>query len=139
MLKPPGQERQSLNPREYKHAIVVYGSRYYKDKMAFHTALMEFIKRFGNEPIIFLSGAASSGADRMIIQWCKKFGYPCKLYPADWERYEKAAGPIRNRVMAEDSTEGLGFWNGVSKGTKNMTDTLIELERPVMVMLHKAD
>lgn len=47
---------------------------------------------------------------------------PFKLFPADWEKYGKAAGPIRNQQMAEYGNVLLAFDRG-TKGTKNMIET----------------
>ena len=44
---------------------------------------------------------------------------PFKLLQADWEKYGKAAGPIRNRKMAEYANALLAFDKG-TKGTRNM-------------------
>ena len=44
------------------------------------------------------------------------------LYPADWERHGRAAGPIRNEEMAEVSDALIAFWDGKSRGTKSMIE-----------------
>lgn len=38
-------------------------------------------------------------------------------YPADWERYGRSAGMIRNREMINAADEVLALWDGKSKGT----------------------
>ena len=38
-------------------------------------------------------------------------------FDADWNRFHKAAGMIRNREMANVSHEAIGFWDGRSRGT----------------------
>ena len=48
-------------------------------------------------------------------------------FPANWNLYGKKAGPIRNKEMAKYASEAYGilmaFWDGKSRGTKNMIDT----------------
>ena len=47
----------------------------------------------------------------------------CKFFPADWDKYGKGAGYIRNQEMAKYSElDGalIAFHNGKSKGTKSM-------------------
>lgn len=119
MLLPKIQIQQSIKLRDYTVRIIVAGSRLYNDRKAFHEEIVEYLNRF-DEPVLFISGAASSGADRLIIEWCKKFNYPCLQYPADWDKNGKAAGFIRNAEMAEVATHLLCFYNGVSPGTKDM-------------------
>lgn len=128
MRKPKPQSLQSTNPKDYKVRIVVFGTRHYENRREFHEELMDYIEQFGEEPILFLSGAAKSGADNLIIRWCLKFGYPFKPYPADWDRYDKGAGFIRNTEMAQDATHGLGFWDGSSNGTNDMKEKLSLVE-----------
>lgn len=43
----------------------------------------------------------ASGADRCARNWAIKRGIPVKTFKADWDKYGNAAGPIRNRQMAE--------------------------------------
>ena len=68
----------------------------------------------------------STGADECGRQWAIANDVPVKLFPADWKKHGKAAGPIRNRQMAVYAHKLIAFWDGVSKGTKNMIDTARE-------------
>lgn len=45
-----------------------------------------------------------------------------KRFPAKWKEYGKAAGFVRNSEMADYSDMLIAFWDGKSKGTKNMID-----------------
>jgi hypothetical protein len=50
-----------------------------------------------------------------------------KEYPADWDRYGKGAGPIRNKQMLDENPDiemVIAFHTNLtnSKGTKNMID-----------------
>jgi hypothetical protein len=47
---------------------------------------------------------------------------PLKIFPAQWSIYGKGAGYIRNREMAQYADALIAFWDGKSKGTKNMID-----------------
>lgn len=41
----------------------------------------------------------ATGADNASGEWAKKHNIPCKVFKADWNRFGKAAGPIRNQEM----------------------------------------
>ena len=43
---------------------------------------------------------------------------------AEWYKYGKAAGPIRNEAMVKKCTQGAGIWDGKSRGTKHCLDEL---------------
>ena len=42
--------------------------------------------------------------------------------PADWEKYGKSAGHIRNKEMADIATHCIVFWNRISTGSRNMVE-----------------
>lgn len=66
-----------------------------------------------------MSGHAR-GADQMGETYAQSKGYDVKIMPADWNRYGKSAGPIRNRAMADVSDVLVAFWDGKSRGTMHM-------------------
>lgn len=67
-----------------------------------------------------VSGGAT-GADTCGEQWAHSSGIPVKRFPANWDLHGKAAGPIRNREMAEYADGVILFPGG--RGTDNMADT----------------
>lgn len=77
------------------------------------------------------------GGCRGVDQTAGKFfkGYcPIKVFKADWLQYGKAAGPIRNRRMAEYADALVAIWDGKSTGTKNMIEEMQSLGKIVVVL-----
>lgn len=68
-----------------------------------------------------VSGTAK-GADLLGEKYAKEQDIPIKQFPADWNRYGKRAGFLRNVEMAEYGERLIAFWDGESKGTKMMID-----------------
>lgn len=68
-----------------------------------------------------VSGTAK-GADRMGERFARLHGLPIKRFPADWERYGKRAGMIRNKEMAHYADVVICVWDGRSPGTRGMID-----------------
>ena len=60
------------------------------------------------------------GADQLGQFYALQRGYPVTTFPAQWEEFSRAAGPIRNNQMAKHSDALIAFWNGFSTGTENM-------------------
>jgi len=52
-------------------------------------------------------------------------------FPADWDKHGKAAGHIRNKQMADYADALLLIWDGESRGSANMKDNMIKLNKPV--------
>ena len=69
--------------------------------------------------IIIVSGTAR-GADQLGERYAVEKGFPILRFPADWNKDGNAAGPIRNRQMAESADALVAFWDGKSAGTRNM-------------------
>lgn len=74
---------------------------------------------FYNEKITILSGKAR-GADLLGERYAKLKKYEIEEYPADWERFGKSAGYIRNEQMALNGDVLIAFWDMKSKGTQHM-------------------
>ena len=58
-----------------------------------------------------------------------------KVFSADWLTYGNAAGPIRNKQMAQEGDALLLIWNGDSKGSKNMKETMLNFGKPVFEII----
>jgi hypothetical protein len=82
--------------------------------------MWDYIKTLDGQSVIFISGAAKSGADALIIRFCKEHNLPWVEYPADWDNLGKSAGYVRNVAMARVGTHLITFYDGVSKGTRHM-------------------
>ena len=86
-----------------------------------------------NEVVIVSGG--SSGADAIGERYAKENGFKLEKYPADWEKYGRAAGPKRNKQMAEISDYVICFWDNKSKGTKSMINYAKKLNKPIKIKI----
>ena len=102
--------------------LVIYGSR--SLSLSTHTIEKAVMERWGVLPSAVIGGKAR-GPDTAGERWAKLRGIPFLPFPADWDRYGKSAGAIRNRQMASACDWALGFWDGVSRGTSDMTAALL--------------
>lgn len=71
--------------------------------------------------IEIVSGTAR-GVDKLGERYAKERDYILHKFPADWDKYGKGAGYLRNEEMAKYADALIAFWDGSSKGTKNMID-----------------
>lgn len=78
-----------------------------------------------------------SGLARGVDTLAKKYGeannIPVKEFPADWDKYKKLAGIIRNEEMAAYADKLIAIWDGKSRGTEHMIITMKRLNKPTVV------
>lgn len=118
--------------------LIVAGSRSITDTNAVFEILdREIATRLQlsttNHSVRILHGGAR-GVDRIAGQYAATRNYPVTEFPADWEKYGRSAGPIRNREMVNQADALLAIWDGASPGTRNMIKTMNLLEKPVWVV-----
>lgn len=109
--------------------VVIAGSRtfYYMYR------LEESIKKSGLDITEVVCGMAR-GVDELGYRWAREHDIPIKEFPADWNRYGKAAGPIRNKEMAEYSDAAIVLMYPDSRGSANMVLCMHELNKPSFVV-----
>lgn len=105
--------------------VLVCGSRIFKDYATLNEALLEIHDKHKIDLII--QGGAR-GADDLGMKWAILQGIDFIQFDAEWNRYGKAAGHIRNKKMLDEGEPDLVVafpLNGdlaASKGTKNMVN-----------------
>lgn len=71
-------------------------------------------------PITEIVTGGARGVDTQAFDWGWTAGIPVKTFLADWKTNGKAAGPIRNRQMAEYAEALIALPGG--RGTANMIE-----------------
>ena len=102
--------------------VIIAGTRDFSDYQLLRDkcdAILSEKRRDSN--IVIVSGTAR-GADRLGERYARERGYEIRQFPADWLNDEKKAGPIRNAKMADNADALIAFWDGQSRGTKNMIE-----------------
>lgn len=104
--------------------IIIAGTRNFTDKHLLFCQMDWFVTKFDLRYFSVVSGTAE-GADRLGEEWADQRNIDCERFPPDWNKHGKAAGPIRNAQMADAADICVVFWDGKSKGTKNMIETAL--------------
>lgn len=97
--------------------LAIIGSRNFND-YAWLKRVLTF--RFP-VPELVVSGGAG-GADSLAERWAEERGIKTLIYKADWDLHGKKAGILRNVDIINACDEVLAFWDGESRGTKDMID-----------------
>lgn len=99
------------------------GGRHYADRHTLFAVLDTIHDAFGISRII---NGAASGADDLSTRWATERLVPFQLYPAEWKKYGKPAGMIRNRAMFSDSDPDMAVAFPGGRGTENMVDIVVK-------------
>lgn len=63
------------------------------------------------------------GVDSLGERWALENNIPVERFPADWRRFGRSAGIIRNRQMAQRADALVLIWDGYSSGSADMLRT----------------
>jgi len=120
--------------------VLVCGSRDWTDTVLIRRTLMNLRANNGADITKIVHGGCR-GADTIAARIAKSLGFHVQEYPADWEYYGRAAGPIRNQQMLDEEKPYLviAFATRLSGGTFDMVQRaqkadirvqLVEAEKP---------
>lgn len=107
-----------------KTRILVCGGRDADiDSAIVDACIADVVDEYNDTDVEFVSGAAKGG-DRLGEAFAKQHGYTVVQFTPDWDKYGRAAGPIRNKqminyIMESDNPIVIAFWDGHSAGTRN--------------------
>ena len=100
--------------------IIIAGGRDFNDYDLLKKEVSGFISILKPGTKIQIISGGAKGVDTLGERFAQENDLEVVLFPAEWKKYGRAAGPKRNAQMAEYATHLLSFWNGESKGTKSM-------------------
>lgn len=95
--------------------VIIAGGRDFDN----YVLLLESVISSNFDITEIVSGGAR-GADLVGELLASDLEIPLTRFPADWTKYGRAAGPIRNSEMANYADALIAMWDGESSGTKNM-------------------
>lgn len=72
------------------------------------------------DDITIVSGGCPLGADFICEQEARRRNWTVEVHPANWARYGKRAGMVRNQEMVDLGADLCwAFWDGESRGTQH--------------------
>lgn len=143
ILYDPGYE----GPKpDKKVRIIVCGGRHFNDYDRMKDEIDNIItclKKRYVKSIEIVSGHCA-GADQLGEKYAEECGYPCKVFPANWERYGRAAGPIRNSEMVKYASEAevpvvVAFRSAKTRGTNDTVKKATQKGFKVVVVDYDAN
>ena len=114
--------------------ILVCGGRHFIDFPLLCDILDNVI---GDTKEIEIVSGHCQGADMLGEKYAEEHDMPVKLFPADWTKYGRRAGPIRNKQMVDyiksfHNRIVIAFTNENTIGTRNTIAIAKKAKIPVM-------
>lgn len=97
-----------------------------------HQAVRAYVRALPSDAVVISGGAL--GVDTVAVEEARARGLAHQVYRADWQRYGRRAGAIRNRRIVAAASRVVAFWDGASRGTAITIDMARELGKPVEVI-----
>lgn len=109
---------------------IIAGSRNCTD----YSELLRAVKEFPFKITTVISGTAR-GVDTLGEIYARERHIMVERYPADWPKFGKRAGYVRNEQMAKVAEGALILWDGFSPGTVHMIDICEQTDLPYYVYM----
>lgn len=106
--------------------VIIAGSRHIID----YEALKTLVENTGWDIEEVVSGGCR-GVDVMGEQWAEERGIPVRTFAADWARYGREAGELRNREMASYADGLILLWDAKSPGASCMLRESAKADIPI--------
>ena len=116
--------------------VIIAGSRGFFDWRLLCKKVGTILKNIPQEEIVIITGGAN-GADKLGKKYADLMGYRHEEYLADWTAHNRKAGVIRNREMAEEADALICFWDGESRGSKDMISVAEKKGLKTRVIMYK--
>lgn len=114
--------------------LIVCGSRDFSDESHLNHILDRIAEK--HDRLLIIEGCAR-GADQLAERWAAENHVPVEHYPADWNRYGRRAGFVRNEAMARATPDAVvAFYRDPaepSRGTQMMVRIAAERGIPTWV------
>jgi len=108
--------------------IAIVGSREFKNTYFARSVIADLLRQ---QPKVILVSGGARGIDSLAEEVANTLEREIIVFPADWDKYGKRAGFIRNQLIIDAVDKVIAFWDGKSKGTKHSIDLAIKARKPL--------
>lgn len=113
--------------------IAIVGYRKFNDYSKFLEEISSALIKWDWEITEIVSGGAD-GADTLAELFAAELDVPITIHKAQWYRYGRAAGPVRNGLIVKDSDAMIAFLHPNSRGTKDSIRQMDEAGKPIHII-----
>lgn len=116
------------------YRVIVAGGRYFNNYDLLKNKLDRLKNKIGN---FYVVCGKAKGADTLGEKWAIENNCDVLYFPANWDKYGKSAGVIRNEEMAKNGNILIAFWDKKSKGTLNMINVAKKYKLPTKIVYYE--
>ena len=99
--------------------IAIVGSRTFEDYNAMCSFIEETLATMEHPTIEAVVSGGARGADLLAERYAQEMGLQMIVFPAEWKKYGRRAGFIRNVDIIRECDLCFAFWDGESHGTQH--------------------
>ena len=111
--------------------VAIVGDRNFLDYSYFKKVIDLYKDVWG---ISFIVSGGARGVDTLAERYAKENEISYTAFVAEWSKYGKGAGPIRNQKIIENCDVVIAFLVETSKGTKNSVELAKKLNKPILII-----
>ena len=117
--------------RDRVSKLIICGGRYFDDYEALEKVVDKVISELNSSEESEIVSGHCQGTDLLGEFYAEKHGLKCSVFPAKWEKFGKAAGPIRNSEMIDYISDSenpmvIAFVGPNSKGTMDTVNKAVK-------------
>ena len=113
--------------------VAIIGSR----KILDYEVVKKFIlNNISLDTIELIISGGASGVDCLAEKFASEFNIKTQIFLADWKKFKKSAGIIRNKDIISNADIIFAIWDGSSRGTKNSIDLAKKLNKKLFIQIY---
>ena len=109
--------------------LAIIGSRTFDD----YDLLCNHLEPYVDKITLMVSGGAK-GADSLGEQWAQSKNIQTLIFPAEWDKYGRRAGYVRNEDIIKNCDICVAFWDGESKGTAHSIKLCKKYNKQIIIV-----
>ena len=111
--------------------LALVGSSNFNDYQSFTDFVEQTLVEWGVElqDIEYVISGGARGADSLAEKWVDEHNFEKKIYPAEWNKYGKRAGLMRNSLIVDDCTHIIAFPSSNGSGTQDRISKAIKAKK----------
>jgi hypothetical protein len=114
--------------------LAIVGSRTFNNYEQLAGVLYDLFGLGRSTPKDTIISGGAKGADKLAKDFAENWDLEYIEFPAEWDKFGKSAGFIRNQQIVDACDMVLAFWDGKSRGTKDTIDKARIAKKPTLIV-----